>query len=136
MRRTCGRVALAAVLVLPALIFTADPLGLTEDDYFGGFGWPAAATALAEGALTVAGCVWVLGFAQRRLATPPRPWLARSAYAAFLVQGPVLIGLAIALRPAPLPGDVKALLVATAGLAGSFLIARPLITRTPLGRVL
>jgi peptidoglycan/LPS O-acetylase OafA/YrhL len=136
LRRVCGRIALAAVLVLPALIFTADPLGLTEDDYFGGFGWPAAATAVAEGALTVAGCVWVLGFAQRRLATPPRPWLARSAYAAFLLQGPVLIGLAIVLRPTPLPGDAKALLVATVGLAGSFLIARPLVTRTPLGRIL
>jgi len=63
LKTLCGRIALAAVLVLPALIFTAEPLGLTEDDYFGGFGWPAAATAIAEGALTIAGCVWVLGFA-------------------------------------------------------------------------
>jgi peptidoglycan/LPS O-acetylase OafA/YrhL len=136
LRKTCGVVALVAVMVLPALIFSAESLGLTEDDYFGGFGWPAAATAVVEGALTVAGCLWVLGFAQRRLSTPPRPWIARSAYAAFLVQGPVLIGLAIALRTTPVPGDAKAIIVAAGGLAGSFLLARPLVERTPLGRIL
>jgi peptidoglycan/LPS O-acetylase OafA/YrhL len=135
-RRVCGIIALAAVIGLPVMIFTAEPLGLTDDDFFGGFGWPSAVAALAEGALAVAGCIWVLSFAQRRINTPVRPWLARSAYAAFLVQGPVLIGLAIGLRPTPLPGDVKALLVATVGLAGSFLIARPLVTRTRLGRIL
>ena len=48
----------------------------------------------------------------------------------------MLLGLAVALRRTPLPGDLKALLVAAGGVAGSYLIARPLVTRTPLGRIL
>jgi hypothetical protein len=48
----------------------------------------------------------------------------------------VLIGLALLLRPIDLSGDVKALLVATMGIAGSFALAWPLVTRTPLRRML
>ena len=136
LRRRCGVVALAATSAIPALIFTSSPLGIDEDAYMGGLGWPSLATCLAEGALAVAGCVWVIGFARRRLTTPVRTWPARSAYAAFVIQGPVLLGLAVGLRAAPLPGDLKALLVASGGVAGSFLAAHPLVTRTPLGRIL
>ena len=53
-----------------------------------------------------------------------------------MLQGPVLVALALALRPANLPGDAKALLVAVLGIAGSFALAWPLVTRTRLGRVL
>jgi hypothetical protein len=136
LRLGCGVAALIAVVLLPVLIFTSEPLGLDEEVYFGGFGWPAAATAVVEGALTVGACVWVLGFAQRRLDRPGRPGLARSAYAAFLVQGPVLIGLALALRPIPAPAEVKAVVLAVTGVAGSFALARPLVLHTPLGRIL
>jgi hypothetical protein len=34
----------------------ADPLGLDENDRFGGFGWPPLATSIAGGALVVAAC--------------------------------------------------------------------------------
>jgi hypothetical protein len=37
-----------------------------------------------------------------------------------MLQGPVLIALALAFRPAGLPGDVKALLVAALGILCSF----------------
>lgn len=134
--RRCGRVALVAAVALPVLIFTSEPLGQPEDAYFGGFGWPSLATCLVEGALCVGACIWVLAVAQRHVRRPVRPWLARSAYAAFLIQGPVLIGLALALRPLSIGGDVKALVVAVAGVAGSYLLAHPLVTRTPLGRIL
>jgi hypothetical protein len=136
LRRGCGVAALIAVVLLPVLIFTSEPLGLDEEAYFGGFGWPAAATAAVEGALTVGACVWVLGFAQRRLDRPGRPALARSAYAAFLVQGPVLVGLALALRPVPIVAEVKAVVLAITGVAASFALARPLVLHTPLGRIL
>jgi len=43
---------------------------------------------------------------------------------------------ALALRPTDLSGDVKALLVATLGIVGSFAVAWPLVTRTPLRRIL
>jgi hypothetical protein len=136
LRRGCGVVALVATVLLPVLILTSDPLGLDEEAYFGGFGWPAAATAIIEGALTVAACVWLLGFAQHHLDRPGRPILARSAYTAFLVQGPVLIGLALALRPISVPAEVKAVVLALTGVAGSFALARPLVLHTPLGRIL
>jgi glucans biosynthesis protein C len=43
--------------------------------------------------------------------------ISRSAYGAFMLQGVVLIGLAIALRPLSLPAKVKALIVAAGGVA-------------------
>jgi hypothetical protein len=46
-----------------------------------------------------------------------------------MVQGLVLIGLAMALRPLPLPAEVKALIVAGGGIAGSFALAWLLIRR-------
>ena len=49
--------ALIAGATLPVMILTADALGLDENDYFGGFGWPSLATAVAEGALVVSACV-------------------------------------------------------------------------------
>jgi hypothetical protein len=48
----------------------------------------------------------------------------------------VLIGLALALRPAGLPVAVKAVTVALAGTAGSFALGWLVVARTPLGRVL
>jgi hypothetical protein len=54
-----------------------------------------------------------------------------------MVQGLVLIGLAVALRPTPLPAEVKALLVAGFGVVGSFELAWGLIRWVPgLRRVL
>ena len=82
--------------------------------------------------------LWLLGVAQRH--ARPRGWLARvlarSAYGAFLAQGPVLIALALTLRPLALPAEIKAVAVAAAGVAGSFTLAWLLVTRTRLGRVL
>ena len=138
MRRRCGIVALIAAASISVMILTTEPLGLTEDDYFGGLGWPSLATSIAEGALVVGACVWVLGFAQRRLDRQGafRRALGRSAYGAFLLQGPVLIALALVLRPFDLPGEVKALVVAALGVVLSFALAWPLVTRTALRRIL
>jgi len=91
---------------------------------------------VVEAAPTVAACLWVLAFAQGRLGRPGRPALARGAYAAFLVQGPVLVGLALGLHPIPVVGEVKALVLAVTGVAASFTITRPLVLRTPPGRIL
>lgn len=49
----------------------------------------------------------------------------------------MLIGLAMAMRPLPLPAEAKAVLLAAAGLAGSFGIAWLLISRVPgIARIL
>ena len=94
--------------------------------------------AMGGGVLAVAAPVWVLAFVQRHLNDTGRlrKAAARSSYAAFMLQGPVLVVLAVALRPTALPIDLKALLVASLGIVGSFALAWPLVTRTPLRRFL
>jgi hypothetical protein len=136
--RWCGVVALVAWASTSAMVLTGDALGLTEDDYFGGFGWASLATSVAEGALVVTACIWVLAFAQRRLDRQGELGraLARSSYGAFLLQGPVLIGLALAMRPLDVPAEVKALVVAGVGVVLSFALAWPLVIRTGLRRIL
>jgi hypothetical protein len=135
--RRCGIATIAATSAIVIVAVTTDLRGLDQDEYFGGWGLPALVWAMTEGALAVSGSVWVLAFAQRHLnGTGPwrRAW-ARSSYLAFMLQGPVLIGLALALRPIDLTGDVKALIVATLGIIGSFGLAWPLVARTSLGRI-
>jgi hypothetical protein len=73
--------------------------------FLGGWHWQALVLAGVEACLVVAGSVWVLGTAQRRLSTGGRLSAAcgRAAYAAFVLQGPVLLTFAIGARPLPLP---------------------------------
>ena len=136
--RRCGIATLASTLAIVVVAVTTDLRGLDQDEYFGGWGLPALIWAMGEGVLAVSGPIWVLSFVQRHLngSGRLRRAMARSSYAAFMVQGPVLVALALALRPADLPGDIKALVVATLGIVGSLALAWPLVTRTPLGRIL
>ncbi|HSJ46897.1 MAG TPA: acyltransferase family protein [Euzebyales bacterium] len=108
--------------------------GLAQGVWMGGRHVEALIFAALESALAVFGSVWLLGVAQQRLDSPLRwagPVVSRSAYGAFIVQGLVLIGLAVALRPLPLAAEVKALVVACGGVMGSFGLAWLLITRVP-----
>lgn len=90
--------------------------------------------ACLEGLLTVFGSLWILAAAQRHLAGRPRygPALARRAYGAFVLQAPVLLGLAAAQRAVPVPAEIKAAIVAVGGLALSFGLARLLTARVRL----
>jgi surface polysaccharide O-acyltransferase-like enzyme len=128
--RCCAVTAVAAVTAAGLLAGA----GLSDhfDDLFGGWNLWAAGFAALDAVLCVFGSVWLLSVAQRRL-TRPLPHgqaLGRSAYAAFIVQTPVLIALALALRPVGLPAEAKALLVAVGGIAGSYSLAWGL-TRIP-----
>lgn len=136
--RRCGIATLVGIVCSGLAVVSADVLGLTEDEYFGGWGGPALLLALVEGVVAVSAPIWILAFAQRHLNSsgPLRSAMARSSYMAFMLQGPVLVALALALRPVAVPGDVKALVVATLGIMGSFALAWPLVTRTPLRRIL
>jgi fucose 4-O-acetylase-like acetyltransferase len=136
--RRAGVATVGAVIAMVASIGVAVALGDEPEDFFGGRGPYAFVYAMLEGVLVVAGSVWVLAIAQRHLdATGPlRAALARSSYAAYIVQGPVLVGLALLLRPTSFPIDAKALLVAALGVVGSFASAWILVTRTALRRVL
>jgi hypothetical protein len=138
LRRTARTVTLCAVVAMSALLVTA---GLAErvGDMMGGANLLAAGFAALDAVLCLFGSVWMLCVAQRRLARPlPHgPALARSAYGAFILQTPVLIGLALALRGIHLPAEVKSLLVAAGGVSASYALAWLLITRVPgLHRVL
>lgn len=103
------------------------------DDMLGGPHWAAAAFACIEAALVVFGPLWLLDLSRRRLERR-LPWgeqLGRSAYGAFMLQTVFLLALAVALRPAPFPAEVKAILVAAGAVAASFGAAWLLIQRVP-----
>ena len=51
------------------------------------------------------------------------PALARNAYAAFILQGVPLLGLAVLMRGLPLPAEDKALVLAVGGVVGSCALA-------------
>ena len=130
--RTVSLMTIAAFGVFIAAGFISDGVG--EETWAGGWHWHALTFAALESTLAVFGPVWMLGVAQRRLNRAfwwASPGIGRSAYGAFMLQGLVLIGLAVALRPLPLPGEAKALIVATGGVTGSFALASLLIRRVP-----
>ena len=123
--RRCGLAALVAVLALLGLLVAGAAAGVDSGAFGGGWGWLALATALLGGAVAVGGAVWALNLAERNFGQPS-PWrarAARAAYGAFVAQAPVLIGLALAMRPLPLPAELKALLLAALAVPASFRLA-------------
>jgi hypothetical protein len=129
--RAAGRIAAVTGVVLAIFLLVALAAGVPQQDFLGGPHWAAFGVAGVEGLLTVFGSLRLLTLAQQHLyrATRFGRALARSAYAAFLLQAPVLIGLAAALRPVPVPAGVKALTVVVGGLAGSFGLGRLIVSR-------
>ncbi|HET7279896.1 MAG TPA: acyltransferase [Dermatophilaceae bacterium] len=141
LRTQCRTVTLVAVGAFGVFVVIGALLGgLTESTWTGGWHVEALAMAVLESVLSVCGPVWMLGAAQRHLDRPLRwvgPAVARSAYGAFLLQGLLLLGLAVALRPLPLPAEGKALVVAVGAVTGSFALAWLLVSKVRgLARVL
>jgi len=131
--RRCRNVTLVAGAGMFALLLVAGVRDVVETELLGGPHLLAVGFSAADALLVVFGPVWLLSVAQSRLRgqLPWGPTLARSAFAAFILQTPVLIGLAMALRGVDLPAEVKALAVAAGGVAGSYALAHLLITRVP-----
>ena len=139
LRRACGGAALLGVAGLAALFLGSARLSLAPDAFTGGWNGAAAALSAVEAVLAVGASVWLLGAAQRHLAGPAGPLtraLGRASYAAFVLQGPVLIGLALALRPFPAPAGAKAITVGLIGVVLSFGLGTLVLRWTPLRRVL
>lgn len=130
-------VTLGAALAGAAYLGLSALLGIEFTDITGGLRWEALVFAALEGVLTVFGSVWLLSVGQRRLDRPlPRGReLARWSYAAFLVQGVPLLGLAVALRPVPVPAEAKAVVVALGGVVLSFALASLLVRLPGVRRV-
>jgi hypothetical protein len=140
LRRRCRAVTLGALVGFAVFAAVIPLIGMDEDRMWGGWDWPAAVFVSLESLLVVFGSLWLLSAAQRHLDRGFRwagPRVSRSAYGAFMVQVVPLIGLAFALRPVPLPAEVKALVLAVAAVVASFGVAWLLISRVPgLKRVL
>ncbi|HEX6351978.1 acyltransferase [Actinophytocola sp.] len=131
--RLTGAVAGGTLVLVPILALV---LGVTSaasgvDAYVGGWHWESLLTAALEGVLVVFGSVWLLGLAQRRFtwSGPLASACARGAFPAFVLQGPVLVLLAVAQRPLVLPAEVKAIALLVTGLAASFWLGNLLTSR-------
>jgi hypothetical protein len=137
LRRGCAVAALLGALAIAGFAGVVAVAGVPAEEFLGGWHWASAGTAAAEGVLAVTLSVWLLGLARRYLNGPAgRGRATRGAYAAFLVQAHVLVGLALLLRPLGLPAEVKAALVSTLGVLVSFALGWLLVARTPLRHIL
>jgi len=127
--RGCALAALFGTLGIAGCAGVVALARVPTAQFFGGPTAAAAVTAAAEGLLAVTVSVWLLGLAQRHLDRPwGSGWLARSAYPAFLVQGHVLVVLALLLRPVAVPAEVKGFVVSVLGVLGCFGLGRLLVT--------
>ncbi len=138
--RSSGMITLATLLIVPVLALSigVDNLAADMGPFLGGWSWRAALLASIESVLVVFGSVWLLGMAQQYLTSGGRirDGAIRSSFAAFVLQGPVLIMLALAMRPLPAPAEVKAPLVGALGIVVCFGLGWLLVSRTKLGRLL
>lgn len=137
--RRCGMAVLAAVA---AGVTVTAVLGISDAKrdgvpFLGGWHWQALSLDLVEATLVVAGSVWLLAWAQRRLTSRAVAvsQVARSAYAAYLLQAPVLLGLEIAARSLDWPAVAKAALVAAFAVAASFGFGMLITRHTRAGQV-
>ena len=137
--RRCWIVVAATFILAPIAVWA---LGITsfvqaEPTFLGGWRLQAVSFDVVEATLVVAGSVGMLWLAQRYLTwqTPLARRIARAAYAAFMLQVPVLLSLEIAARPLPVPITVKAAAVGILAIVCSFGLGSVLVSHTPLGRL-
>jgi Acyltransferase family len=128
LRRRCALAGAIASLALPAVLvaggFFEGEAG--QDSFAGGWHWQAAAGALIEGVLATCVSLFAVEHFRRRhnRLHPLARRMAPAAYGAFVVHPPVLVGLALAVQPLPLPAELKFVAVLTAGVTGAFSLAR------------
>ncbi len=127
LQRRCGIAGVLTALALPAILVAGGAFegDAGEDRFAGGWHWQSAALALAEGVLATCISLWAIGYFRRhhnRLRPLARS-MAPAAYGAFFVHPPVVVGLAFALHPLPLPAELKFIAVFVAAVSGSFVLA-------------
>ena len=138
--RRCGIALVLTLVAAEAVAWGAGVRNFARDGgpFLGGWRWQALVLDLVEASLVVAGSIWLLALAQRWLSStsPVLAGSARGAYAAYMLQVPVLLTLAIAARPLPVPATAKALIVGGGAILASFALGWLLTSRTKLGRIL
>jgi peptidoglycan/LPS O-acetylase OafA/YrhL len=132
LRRRCIPIGLGTALLVAVLI------GLEGDiDVFaGGWSWQAVAAPLTEGVICVCAAVVLTDVLRGRRRGPLSCELARSAYGAFILQAPVLVGLALLLRDSSLPALARFAVVAPAAIALAFAAAAVLRRLPGVDRIL
>jgi hypothetical protein len=125
LQRRLGQAGALAALAFPAVLWAGGFFegGAAEDRFAGGLHWQAAAGALLEGVLATCVSLWAVAHFRRHEERYYRPLVRRmapAAYGAFIVHPPILVGLAFAVQPLPVPAELKFLVVLPAGVACSF----------------
>jgi Acyltransferase family len=125
--RGCGYAILTAAVLGGLLILAVYKSVLPSDPglYAGGWHWEALFAPVIEGVLAVTGSMWLLGFFRRHVNSmfPMGKLLIRSYYGAYVIQAPVVMGLALAVRGITIPTEPKFLVVAPLGIAASYVLA-------------
>lgn len=121
-----GAVAVAALMVPLGWIVS----GATTDfsPFIGGWHWQALGAGIIEGVLAVCVSVLLVDWFHRRVNRQGRLGrnLSSGAYGAFILQVPVLVAGALLLRPVPLTGDLKFVVLALIAIVGAFAVANVL----------
>jgi len=139
LRRRCGRVGLAAVVLLPVLLLAG---GFTESDakqdlYGGGWHWQAAGMSLLEASLAATLPLFLIGWSREHWTRqgPRLRQMAAAAYGAFVIHPPLIVGLALALHPAAIAAELKFALVVLGAVAGAFGITSMAVRSVAVSRV-
>jgi glucan biosynthesis protein C len=124
LRRRCAwAFAAGAVVVVVMLALHPDDL----DPLGGGLTWQSAVVCATEGVMATAAAVVLPDLFRRRRRGRIAVAAGRSAYGAYILQAPVLVAIALLLRPAELPPAVKLLVLATTAVATCFAVAAALV---------
>lgn len=132
--RRVGWIAMALCVVFVAAVASTSSL----DVLFGGGTWQSLVLAALEGTIVVTVSLWLIDLFQRRFDHhgPLGTAMSQASYAAFLVHQAVLVGLVLASRHVPWAPELKYIVVATLGVAGSFAVGALLIRVPVLSRIL
>lgn len=136
--RRMGWFALAGMLALAALAGYALAGDAFESRMTGGLHWEAVAFAIIQGVVAVTFSLWILVWFRGRWdhAGALAVKAGRGSYAAYLIHPLVLVSVSLLLSGAPLPPEVKFLIVAGLGVPATF-AAGYALTRLPgLRRIL
>jgi glucan biosynthesis protein C len=123
--RLWGRVALLLVPIFPIVAIAQGALRRGLGAFFGGLRWQALFFALWDQAMCVAVTVALLVLFREGLNRQGRlaAALSAAAYGAYIFHGPVIIWLAMALRPVRMDMGLKFLYVAPVAVALTFAVA-------------
>lgn len=136
--RRLRRVAIVAAPTLLPLVLLASVFPVFAASAAGGWTLPALMTAFWE-PLVAAGTIAVLLRASlARLSTPP-PWLerlSRRAYCVYAIHAPVLVAIALAMRPLEAPALLKFVVLGTLATAICHVLAGMILRWPPANRVL